>query len=82
MAVCLTRKATMLGVAMLLSIVSATEPIELWLLPHSHADVGWLQTVNSLERINVSRILDGVTAELSANHPSLVISVGSGGVYL
>ena len=35
-------------------------PITLHILPHTHADVGWLQTVNSLARVNVSRILDGV----------------------
>ena len=38
--------------------------VELWLIPHTHADVGWLQTVDSLSRMNVSRILDGVTANL------------------
>ena len=42
-------------------------PVELFIVPHTHADVGWLQTVNSLERINVSRILDGVTATLAVN---------------
>ena len=52
--------------ALALSAASA-EPIELFLLPHSHADVGWLQTVNSLERLNVSRIISGVTAALAAN---------------
>lgn len=43
---------------------SASPTIELFLLPHTHADVGWLQTVDSLSRMNVSRILDGVTANL------------------
>ena len=43
------------------------QPLELWVLPHSHADVGWLQTVNSLARVNVSRILDGVVSTLLAN---------------
>ena len=60
---------------LLLAVVAASatvagasaEPIELWILPHSHADVGWLQTVNSLARVNVSRILDGVVATLQAN---------------
>ena len=41
--------------------------VELHLLPHTHADVGWMQTVNSLARMNISRILDGVTEELAAN---------------
>ena len=36
----------------------------LHLLPHTHADVGWLQTVDSLSRMNVSRILDGVVGNL------------------
>jgi hypothetical protein len=44
-----------------------TEPLTLWILPHSHADVGWLQTVNSLARVNVSRILSGVVAALDAD---------------
>lgn len=38
---------------------------ELWILPHTHADVGWLQTPESLARINVSRILSGVTGNLA-----------------
>jgi hypothetical protein len=37
---------------------------ELYLMPHTHADVGWLQTVDSLSRMNVSRILDGVVGNL------------------
>ena len=54
--------------ASLLTCTTAEQaPIELWILPHSHADVGWLQTVNSLARVNVSRILDGVVATLQAN---------------
>ena len=47
--------------------VHAATPLELWIVPHSHADVGWLQTVNSLSRVNVSRILSGVVATLNAN---------------
>ena len=39
--------------------------LELYLIPHTHADVGWLQTVDSLSRMNVSRILDGMTANLA-----------------
>ena len=42
-------------------------PLTLWLLPHSHADVGWLQTVNSLARVNVSRIISGTVASLEAD---------------
>ena len=56
---------------MLITLLStaalATQPaLELWIIPHSHADVGWLQTVNSLQRVNVSRILDTVVAALQA----------------
>lgn len=39
-------------------------PVDLWIIPHTHADVGWLQTVDSLARMNVSRILSGVVANL------------------
>jgi hypothetical protein len=38
--------------------------VELFLVPHTHADVGWLQTVDSLSRMNVSRILNGVVGNL------------------
>jgi lysosomal alpha-mannosidase len=38
--------------------------VELYLIPHTHADVGWLQTLDSLSRVNVSRILDGVVGNL------------------
>ena len=48
---------------------ASSAPVELWVLPHSHADVGWLQTVNSLARVNVSRILSGVVSTLN-EHPS------------
>ena len=41
--------------------------VDLYLVPHTHADVGWMQTVNSLSRINISRILDSVTEELVVN---------------
>ena len=27
--------------------------VELYLIPHTHADVGWLQTLDSLSRVNV-----------------------------
>ena len=38
--------------------------VELYLLPHTHADVGWLETPENLARVNVSRILDGVVGNL------------------
>ena len=41
--------------------------LQLWLIPHSHADVGWLETVNALARVNVTRILDGIVETLSSN---------------
>ena len=44
---------------------SESETTELWIIPHTHADVGWLQTVDSLSRMNVSRILDGVVGNLA-----------------
>ena len=49
------------------SVATAEPPLTLWLLPHTHADVGWLQTVNSLARVNVSRILSGVVATLDTS---------------
>ena len=49
------------------SVAAAEPPLTLWLLPHTHADVGWLQTVNSLARVNVSRILSGVVATLDTS---------------
>ena len=58
------------GTSLLISAVSSLDnglgppPLELYLIPHTHADVGWLQTVNSLSRMNVSRILDGVVGNL------------------
>ena len=53
----------------LLSLISlqlfvARALTELHLVPHTHADVGWLQTLDSLSRVNVSRILNGVTGNL------------------
>ena len=56
------------SVVVLLVLISASwaqSLTELYLVPHTHADVGWLQTTNSLSRVNVSRILDGVTGSLS-----------------
>ena len=67
-------------------LVTVAAPVELYLAPHTHADVGWLQvrsfphtpctrhitavprypqTVDSLSRMNVSRILDGVVGNLA-----------------
>eukprot|EP01065_Artemidia_motanka_P014126 TRINITY_DN18099_c0_g1_i1.p1 TRINITY_DN18099_c0_g1~~TRINITY_DN18099_c0_g1_i1.p1 ORF type:complete len:1069 (+),score=319.29 TRINITY_DN18099_c0_g1_i1:58-3264(+) len=47
------------------SAAAATPPTELFLVPHSHCDVGWLQTVDSLARVNVSRIINGVVGNLA-----------------
>ena len=56
-------------ISLLLTISSFVEskspPIELFLVPHTHADVGWLQTLDSLARVNVSRILNGVVGNLA-----------------
>ena len=30
----------------------AAGSVELYLIPHTHADVGWLQTLDSLSRVN------------------------------
>lgn len=45
--------------------VEGDDVVELFVVPHTHADVGWLQTVDSLARMNVSRILDGVVGNLA-----------------
>ena len=50
--------------ALAASSTNNADPVELWIIPHTHADVGWLQTVDSLSRMNVSRILNGVTGNL------------------
>ena len=47
------------------SAAADDKPIRLFLLPHTHADVGWLETPENLARVNVSRILDGVTGNLA-----------------
>lgn len=44
---------------------AATPLLELHLLPHTHADVGWLMTPGDLARVNVTRILDGVVGNLA-----------------
>ena len=41
-----------------------TSKLQLFLLPHTHADVGWLSTPENLARLNVSRILNGVVGNL------------------
>ena len=56
----------MLAAALVLcTAAAAPRHTTLWLVPHTHADVGWLQTPESLARLNVSRILDGVTGCLA-----------------
>ena len=52
------------GILFLQGPALAAGPVELYLIPHTHADVGWLQTLDSLSRVNVSRILDGVVGNL------------------
>jgi hypothetical protein len=47
------------------AVFAAEAPLELFLLPHTHADVGWLETPDNLARVNVSRILDGVVGNLA-----------------
>ena len=39
--------------------------VKLFLLPHTHADVGWLELPEALARMNVSRILSGVVGNLA-----------------
>ena len=39
-------------------------PLRLYLVPHTHADTGWLETLDTLARMNTSRILDGVVGHL------------------
>jgi hypothetical protein len=68
----LCSSAMMIVVMFLLAAASAAEasspfaaaPTELFLMPHTHADVGWLETVDALSRMNVSRILNGVVGNL------------------
>ncbi len=40
---------------------------EIWLLPHTHDDVGWTETVSRYFNTSVQLILDSVTADLAAN---------------
>lgn len=59
---------TLVAATVCMAAVGASQPVvDLYLLPHTHADVGWMQTVNSLSRMNISRILDSVTSEIVAD---------------
>ena len=58
------------------SAPGASNATTLWLIPHTHADVGWLQTVNSLARMNVSRILD-VRPLLRAHRPTHMLTAAT-----
>ena len=53
----------LVAVATLLTATALGE-VNVWLIPHAHCDVGWLQTFDDLGRLNVSRILDTVTKSL------------------
>ena len=53
---------------------SGNATIELYLLPHTHADVGWLETPENLARVNVSRILDGAIAACSLPRVVLLLA--------
>ena len=54
-------------ISSLLSVLVISSQVNVWLLPHAHCDVGWLQTFDDLARLNVSRILDTVTVNLNEN---------------
>lgn len=41
--------------------------LEVWLVPHTHCDTGWIETVDSYYNDSVSLILSTVTAHLDAN---------------
>ncbi|EGC34354.1 hypothetical protein DICPUDRAFT_98237 [Dictyostelium purpureum] len=41
------------------------DQIQVFLIPHSHSDVGWKQTYNSYYELNVTRVLDNIVATLS-----------------
>jgi len=38
-----------------------------WIIPHSHCDVGWKETIDQYYSQNVSRILDSVVQALQLN---------------
>jgi hypothetical protein len=59
-------RPVVLSLLLLLAPASSGQgKIRLFLLPHTHADVGWLETPEDLARVNVSRILDGVVGNLA-----------------
>lgn len=43
------------------------QPVTAWIIPHSHCDVGWKETVDQYYTRNVSRILDQVVQALQRN---------------
>ena len=45
----------------------AQPQLEVWLVPHSHCDVGWLETVDGYYNGSVRHILSTVTARLDAD---------------
>ena len=59
-----SQTCSMMATWMVLAGVATAKPLELFLLPHTHADVGWLETPENLARVNVTRILDGVVGNL------------------
>jgi hypothetical protein len=46
------------------STSTSSKMVRLFLVPHTHADTGWLETLDTLARLNTSRILDGVVGHL------------------
>ena len=58
----------LLAIQALASVAAGAAPpaplVQLWLLPHTHADVGWLELPEALARMNVSRILSGVVGNM------------------
>ena len=57
--------AAMVGLALASGARAGGEKVQLFLLPHTHADVGWLELPEALARMNVSRILSGVVGNLA-----------------
>ncbi|PRP76241.1 hypothetical protein PROFUN_15308 [Planoprotostelium fungivorum] len=52
---------------LLLFWASAVQSIEIYLVPHSHDDVGWLRTIDEYYSASVETILDTVTSALHEN---------------